>query len=134
VALEVTRHNALALGVETRLSVVESNWLESLSGPFDLMVSNPPYIASGEISELAPDVQAFDPLVALDGGADGLGCYRAIALTAGSKLNDRGVVAVEIGAGQEGAVVAFFREQGFILKEARQDLGGVMRALLFGRG
>jgi release factor glutamine methyltransferase len=130
-ALEVARGNARRLGVAGRLDLIKADWFEGLSGVFNLIVSNPPYIASGEIAGLEPDVRGFDPHGALDGGPDGLAAYRRIADGAGEHLKAGGAVAVEIGAGQETAVRMIFEARGFRLVEARRDLGGHVRALAF---
>ena len=79
----------------------------ALRGPFDAIVSNPPYIASGDIAALAPDVRDFDPHLALDGGTDGLDFYRAIAAAAPALLAPGGVLVVELGIGQAEPVAAF---------------------------
>lgn len=132
-ALEVTRHNAEVLGLAERLQALQGSWFEPVIGEFDLIVSNPPYIPSAEIAELEPDVRDHDPLLALDGGSDGLDCYRAIAGGAAAHLRPEGVVLVEIGAGQADDVVGIFTHAGFRLAGKRADLGGHVRALAFGR-
>ena len=112
-----------------RCSFVACDIAAGLQGPFDLIVSNPPYIARGEIASLAPEVRDYDPALALDGGADGLDAYRAIAARgpppagAGRPL-DRGV-----GQGQEPAVRALFTKAGLTVGAARNDLAGIPRAL-----
>jgi release factor glutamine methyltransferase len=104
-----------------------------LRGPFDVIVSNPPYIASGEIANLPPEVRLFDPRLALDGGADGLDCYRAIAATAPALLAPDGVIVIELGAGQAEPVAALFAAAGLVLSSPRSDLSGVPRALVAAR-
>jgi release factor glutamine methyltransferase len=101
----------------------------ALRGPFDLIVSNPPYVRSGDIGTLAAEVRDFDPRLALDGGPDGLDCYRAIAAAAPALLAPDGVLVVELGAGQAGAVAALFAEAGLAPQPPRTDLYGVPRAL-----
>ena len=86
-ALAVAQANAVALGVDGRARLVlgdwrQSTWPERLGGPFDLLVSNPPYIEAGAIDGLMPEVSRFEPRLALDGGPDGLAAYRAIAAAA----------------------------------------------------
>ena len=130
-ALSVAKANAAALGVGSRLAFRLGDWFEPIQGRFDLIVSNPPYIPAGEIAGLAPDVRAFDPLTALDGGADGLEPYRRIATGAGSHLEASGRVLVEIGAGQGDAVTAIFGEHGFTHVGRHPDLGGHLRCLGF---
>jgi release factor glutamine methyltransferase len=93
-------------------------------------VSNPPYIASGEISSLQPEVRDYDPLPALDGGADGLAVYRAIAADARRLLAPQGLLVVELGRGQEPAVAALLKAGGLAVPApARKDLAGISRAL-----
>ncbi|MFO1035003.1 MAG: peptide chain release factor N(5)-glutamine methyltransferase [Hyphomicrobiales bacterium] len=132
-ALEVARQNAPALNVAARCDFSHGAWFEAVSGRFDLIVSNPPYIPAGDIAALEPDVREHDPLLALDGGADGLTAYRAIAAGASPYLNTDGLLILEIGAGQRVDVEAIFASHGFTLIEARRDLGGHERALAFTR-
>ncbi len=132
-ALAVTAVNAAALGVADRLQVLQGSWLEPVSGIFDVIVSNPPYIASAVIADLEPDVRQYDPHLALDGGADGLSCYRAIAGQAGVHLAPDGHMIVEIGAGQAADVTAIFGAAGLVLTRQRHDLGGHVRALAFAK-
>ena len=130
-ALAVARGNAESLGVAARLEFLQTGWCEGVAGVFDLIVSNPPYIAPGEIARLEAEVRDFDPWLALDGGADGLDAYRAIAAEAGSHLAAGGHLLVEIGAGQETPVEAIFAAGGLARLAARADLGGHVRCLVF---
>lgn len=130
-ALATAVSNARTLGLDGRVTAIRSDWFSNVEGPFDVIVSNPPYISSAEVAGLARDVKDHDPLRALDGGADGLDAYREIAEGAGERLARGGVVAVEIGAGQGPGVRDLFAAQGFIQDESRADLGGHERALLF---
>jgi release factor glutamine methyltransferase len=93
-ALKLARGNAQRLGFAERCTFVACNFADALRGPFDLVVSNPPYISSTEISGLAPEVRDHDPLLALDGGEDGLTAYRAIASDAPRLVAPRGGVVV----------------------------------------
>jgi release factor glutamine methyltransferase len=95
---------------------------------FDLMVSNPPYIMSADIAGLAPEVR-HDPRRALDGGPDGLACYRTIAGQAARLLKPQGHLVVELGVGQEAPVAALFRAAGLAPTPAHTDLSGIPRAL-----
>ncbi len=133
-ALAVAKSNAVALGVAERLSLVEGSWFSRVVGQFDLIVSNPPYIPSGDVLGLDIEVRDHDPHLALAGGADGLDCYRLIAAGVGAHLAANGVVVLEIGAGQASDVTHIFEETGFALHEQRADLGGHVRALAFRRG
>ena len=128
-ALEVARGNAERNGLAARCTFVACDIAAALPGPFDLIVSNPPYVAHGDIATLAPEVRDYDPVVALDGGSDGLDGYRAIAADAGRLLAPGGRLIVELGAGQEGAVRALFTKAGLTVGKARDDLGGIARAL-----
>lgn len=132
-ALSVARANARRLGL-SRAAFVACDMITALGEPFDLIVSNPPYIASGDIVTLAPEVRDFDPSVALDGGADGLDCYRLIADAAPALLAPGGALVVELGNGQGGAVAALFSAAGLAPATPRTDLSGVPRALVARRG
>jgi release factor glutamine methyltransferase len=129
-ALEVARRNARATGSASRARFVLCDLGSALGGRFDLIVSNPPYIARGAIAELAPEVRDHDPGAALDGGPDGLDCYRAIAVQAPSLLAASGRLAVELGEGQAGAVQTLFAQAGLRLVATRPDLSGIPRALV----
>lgn len=132
-ALAVARDNAAALGLAARCAFLACDIAGAVRGRFDLVVSNPPYIAAGDIHSLAPEVREYDPRLALDGGPDGLDCYRAIAAAAGALLAPAGRLIVELGAGQEAAVSALFAAAGLILAApVRKDLAGVPRALSVG--
>src|SRR5690606_29445409 len=107
-ALAVAEENARRLGVAERATFLERRTLDGIAGTFHLLVSNPPSIPTGDIATLDPDVRDFDPKGALDGGADGLDLYRALA----AGLLDRvpsGWAVVEVGAGQAADVAAIFR-------------------------
>jgi release factor glutamine methyltransferase len=129
-AIEVARDNAARLGFAARSSFVVCDFAKTLEGPFDLIVSNPPYIRTRDIAALAPDVRDYDPVLALDGGADGLVAYRTIAADARRLLAPAGRLMVELGRGQEQNVIAIFTTAGLTISgPARKDLGGVSRAL-----
>jgi release factor glutamine methyltransferase len=128
-ALHVARANAQRLQL-SRAHFVACDIAAALGGSFDLIVSNPPYIASGDIATLVAEVRDYDPRAALDGGPDGLACYRAIAATIPSLLKPGGALVVELGAGQAPAVSALLTAAGLAPKPARNDLSGVPRALV----
>lgn len=130
-ALAVALCNAEALGVANRLTLLEGDWFAPVTGQFDLILSNPPYIPARDIPSLSPDVRNFDPALALVGGDDGLDPYRIIAAHAARHLSAGGHVAVEIGAGQEADIARMFSEQGFALSGQHRDLGGHIRCLVF---
>ncbi len=127
-ALAIARANALRLGLADRADFALSDFA-ALEGRFDLVVSNPPYIASADIAYLAPEVREHDPRQALDGGADGLAAYRTIAAIAPRLLLPAGHLVVEIGAGQESAVSELFVQSGLATAAVRHDLSSVPRAL-----
>lgn len=130
-ALGVARRNAAANGVASRMGVACMSWMDALTGGWDLIVSNPPYIRSAEIPALAREVRAHDPLAALDGGADGLAPYRVIARNAAEKLRGRGsALLVEIGWDQGEDVVRICREAGFDRLDIVRDLGERDRAVV----
>ena len=128
-ALAIARANAERHRLALRCKFVACDIAATLQGPFDLIVSNPPYVARGDIASLAPEVRDYDPAVALDGGADGLDGYRAIAAEARRLLAQGGRLIVELGAGQEPAVRALFTNAGLTVGAARKDLAGIPRAL-----
>jgi release factor glutamine methyltransferase len=111
-ALAIARENAARLGLGARAQFVRSDWLADISGRFDLILANPPYIESAAISSLAPEVREHDPMIALDGGEDGLEAYRRIIPALGAHLAEDGLVLFEVGAGQAQAVLAMLAEQG----------------------
>ena len=125
-ALGMARANALRHAVAARARFEECNALNGVAGPFDILVSNPPYIPSTDIPALDPGVRRFDPMTALDGGRDGLDVYRAIATRAG-KVVPSGLIAVEVGAGQAAEVAGIFGisvENRAGAPWTRADLGG----------
>jgi release factor glutamine methyltransferase len=128
-ALKVARENAARCGLEGRCTFLVCDIASVVEGPFDLLVSNPPYIAHDEITSLAPEVKNYDPTVALDGGDDGLAAYRAIAADAKRLLAPGARMFVELGAGQEAAVRDLFTNVGLTAGTARADLAGIPRVL-----
>lgn len=123
--------NAALNGLENRAAFRQGDWTEGLAGPFDLIVSNPPYIPLVEIATLSVEVREHDPMLALDGGADGLGPYRLFASSLPPLLAPGGVIVLEIGAGQGPDVVALMQAGGLEFRGSRHDLGGHERALIF---
>ncbi len=132
-ALAVALANAERNGVLPRLTLLQGNWFSPVTGQFDIIVSNPPYIRNGDVAGLSPDVRNFDPRLALVGGMDGLDPYRVIASGAADHLAGNGHVLVEIGAGQADDVAAIFAAEGFRQAGDHRDLGGHLRCLAFGR-
>lgn len=130
-ALAVAKSNAERWNVANRIAFIESDWFGSITGCFDLILSNPPYIPEPDIPGLEVEVRNHDPHIALSGGQDGLVAYRTIASGAMAHLNQNGIVAVEIGAGQQHDVTSIFAENEFYLLSSHQDLAGHVRCLLF---
>jgi release factor glutamine methyltransferase len=129
-ALACARGNARGLGLAHRAAFILADYGSALAGPFDLVMSNPPYVRSDHIVALQPEVRDFDPPRALDGGADGLDGYRAIAADARRLLAPDGILVVELGAGQLEAAAALFVTAGLAVGSPRHDLLGMARALV----
>lgn len=127
-ALDVARRNAERLGVADRVAFVATSGLSGCEGPFDVIVSNPPYIPAEDIAGLEREVKDFDPLLALDGGADGLDVYREIARNTLNLPRPLRVV-VEVGSTQADAVEGVFSAVGAQPLSRRLDLGGHTRAV-----
>ena len=128
---QVASANLRQLGLAPRAAVLVGDWATALSsGSFDLVVSNPPYIETAIVATLAPEVRDFDPPAALDGGVDGLDCYRAIIADLPRLLAPGGVAGLEVGAGQSAAVQALLTASGLTTRTARRDLGGHERAVM----
>lgn len=128
-AVVVARDNARRLGV-TRAAYLVCDMVCALRGPFDVIVSNPPYIATADVDRLPPEIRQFDPRRALDGGADGLHYYRVLAAAAAPLLAGNGVLVVEVGKDQGKQVAALIAAAGLAPVALRPDLGGVPRALV----
>ncbi len=134
-ALRMAAANAEALGVDSRLQLRQGNWFDTgfldVSGSgYDIIVSNPPYIRTTEIAALDPEVRDYDPLLALDGGADGLESYRQIAFWAPRLLNPGGCILLEVGEGQAAEVAAIFAAAGLSLLRTAADLASVERCVI----
>jgi release factor glutamine methyltransferase len=137
-AIVVAEENASALGVADRVRWVTGDWrrpgwAENFGGRFDLVMSNPPYIEAATIAGLMPEVARFEPKLALDGGADGLAAYRAIAAAARQLLAPRGLLMVEVGEGQALAVKGLFGAAGLQHRGIWRDLGGIERVVAAGQ-
>ena len=129
-ALETARSNAVHLGLADRAAFIACDYAAALSGPFDLIVSNPPYIRSADIAGLATEVRNFDPPAALDGGRDGLDAYRVLIPRAAPLLAPQGALVVEVGQGQHDDVGAMMAAAGLAPEgPARVDLAGIRRAV-----
>ena len=129
-ALQVAGANAARAGLSKRATFIACDYSSGLTGPFDLIVSNPPYIRSADIDGLAAKVRNHDPLAALDGGADGLDAYRALIPQAAGLLAPGGSLVVEAGQGQSGPIEAFMTNAGLTPATApKADLAGIPRAV-----
>lgn len=133
-AVAVAADNASALGLDGRARFQIGDWSAGLSGPFDLILSNPPYIAATDRVALPPEVSGFDPPGALFAGADGLDAYRAIAPEIARLLAPEGIAVIELGQGQEEDVIEVFRRAGLVHDGTRADLAGIPRSFCCRRG
>lgn len=133
-ALDVARANAATHKVADRLELIEVNWASGVTGPFDLVVSNPPYIALEELGGLMPEVQNHDPALALEAGADGLDAYREIFGAASTLIAPGGLMILEIGATQAARLRSLAADTGLIAQDHQMqefcDLAGHVRVLL----
>ncbi|MFM7608872.1 MAG: peptide chain release factor N(5)-glutamine methyltransferase [Alphaproteobacteria bacterium] len=129
-AAALAARNAARLGLAGRARFLAGDWAAALTGQFDLVLCNPPYIESAAIPGLMPEVARHEPASALDGGADGLAAYRHIIADLPRLLAPRGVAVLELGQGQQAAVEALARAAGLTPEACRADLGGVPRALV----
>ena len=128
-ALKTASTNSKRHGVESRLKLLHSNWFEKISGSFDVIVSNPPYISSQEYAQLGAEVVKYDPKISLTLGGDGLEAYREILSQALEKLSKNGHIFLEIGYTQANAVGHLFREAGFQQIKVHKDLGSRDRVI-----
>ena len=129
-ALETARGNAAALGLADRSAFVACSYLAALSGPLDLIVSNPPYIPAGEIPKLSIEVREHDPHLALDGGNDGYDAYRALIPQAAERLAPGGALIVEAGQGQARNIETLMTAAALVVdRPPKADLAGIPRAV-----
>lgn len=129
-ATATARRNAAALGLADRVRLFVGDWGSALDGEFDVIVANPPYIASAALSGLPREVREYDPPRALDGGADGLAAYRAIATQVRALLAPGGILVVETGAGQTAAVATILTGYGVVVEAIERDLSGIERCVV----
>ena len=132
-ALETAKTNARSLGLADRTSFVASDWGAAIAGPWDVVLCNPPYVAEGEIADLAPEVAEHEPRLALSGGPDGFDAYRSLIPHLLHLLADDGFAALELGAGQSETAIRLLREAGLQQRSLHRDLAGHERALLAAR-
>lgn len=133
-ALEIARSNAARLGYMDRsqwvhCDLLDNDWPQQVGGPFDLVISNPPYIPDAEIATLAPEVARHDPWRALAGGKDGLDFYRIITSCVQQILKPGGYVVFEAGRGQAAAIAGLLRQQELAVLPFYTDIAGIERAV-----
>lgn len=128
-ACAATAANLARCGFSDRASVIRGRWAEALQGGFDLIVSNPPYVRSDDIAGLDPEVRLHDPALALDGGADGLDCYRDIIRDLPRLLADDALVLFEVGFDQAASVAALLGGHGLQIERVVRDAGGIERVV-----
>jgi len=128
-AIETARKNAVRNGVAERTEFVQTSWAANITGKFDLILSNPPYIPSEVIPNLATNVKEFDPILALDGGVDGLDAYRAILTEMKNLLSPGGFALFEIGYDQATSMPRLVEEYGATLSRLVPDLTGIPRVV-----
>lgn len=133
-ALAVARDNADMHGVADRITFIEGNWAEGITDKFDLIVSNPPYIPHADIESLSGSVKRFDPILALDGGNDGLDCYKKIISTLKNILNSNGICLLESGCGQHEDITRLAIDAGLCVNRVHADLAGIPRAVEISSG
>ena len=129
-ALDVAKINAKNLSVNN-IKFLKNNWNDEIEDKFDIIISNPPYIPKEEISTLEPEVKDFNPMLALDGGNDGLDCYKYLSKNLKRNLKENTILFLEIGKGQEDDIIKIFESENFKLKKIYKDLAGVNRILCF---
>jgi release factor glutamine methyltransferase len=134
-AVKIARNNLALLGLHERAALLCGDWGRALGARFDVVVANPPYIATAEVDKLPREVRSYDPREALDSGTDGLCSYRAILADLKRLLAPNGMAVLELGAGQEEAVAKLARGTDMVIDgSARRDLSGHPRALVLGAG
>ena len=135
-AIDTAAHNAVVLGLADRATFAVADFTASMEGfgCFDIILSNPPYIPSAQIATLSSEVAVHDPLLALDGGQDGLDCWRRLMPEMAKLLSARGHIFVEIGDGQRADVTALASAAGLSAAGVFADLSGTQRCLVFSGG
>jgi release factor glutamine methyltransferase len=128
-AVRTASRNAANLGISDRAFFFVGDWGAAVSGRFDAIVANPPYIATRDLALLPREVTCYDPLRALDGGADGLMAYRAIAGDLRRVLTANGIFVAEVGVDQAGAVAGIMMANGLVFDGTDKDLAGIARCV-----
>lgn len=133
-ALRIAKENAQRHGVEGRITFIEGSWFEKVTGTFDLVVSNPPYIPNPDIPNLEKEVREYDPILALDGGQDGLEPYKIIFSKLKEFLEPGGKALLEIGIGQQDDIARLGRESRIRVECVHPDHGGIPRVVEISSG
>ena len=130
-AISIAKQNSKKLNLETQSNFLISNWMSSVNYKYDLVVSNPPYIASEDIKKLSKSVKIYDPILSLDGGDDGLNSYRLIASDLKRVVSKNALIIIEIGYNQSLQVIEIFKKNNFKLMKKYNDINGLDRVLTF---
>ena len=130
-AISIAKQNSKKLNLETQSNFLISNWMSSVNYKYDLVVSNPPYIASEDIKKLSKSVKIYDPILSLDGGDDGLNSYRLIASDLKRVISMNALIIIEIGYNQSLQVIEIFKKNNFKLIKKYNDINGLDRVLTF---
>ncbi len=128
-ALKIAKKNAVALNLQARSRFLKSDWFSEVEGVFDIILSNPPYIETDITRTLEPEVIQYEPITALDGGKDGLDCYRHIISRLPDYLQEDGLVIFEVGKGQTETVANYLSDMNFIQVETHKDLASIGRCV-----
>ena len=130
-AISIAKQNSKKLNLETQSNFLISNWMSSVNYKYDLVVSNPPYIASEDIKKLSKSVKIYDPILSLDGGDDGLNSYRLIASDLKRVVSKNALIIIEIGYNQSLQVIEIFKKNNFKFMKKYNDINGLDRVLTF---
>ncbi len=129
-ALNIAQKNAKNLNIKN-IKFLQNNWNNNINKKFDLIISNPPYISKEEIKTLEPEVNIFNPILALDGGNDGLNCYKYLAKNLKKNCKKNTKIFLEIGKNQEKDIQKIFKNEGFLLNNYYKDINQIIRILEF---
>lgn len=128
-ALDIANKNTSALDLQARADFLKSDWFSEVEGVFDIILSNPPYIETEVTRTLEPEVTQYEPITALDGGEDGLDCYRHLISRLPTYLKEDGLVIFEVGMGQAETVANYLSDMNFIQVEIHNDLASIGRCV-----
>jgi len=130
-ALKVAQLNALNMKISEKVSFIASNWTKSIKGKFDIIISNPPYIKSSNIINLQKEVKNHDPLIALDGGEDGLICYKEIMKNIKGLMKKNAFLLLEIDSWQGNIIIELSKKNHLKFFSIKKDLSGKERCIIF---